>query len=145
MDDQEGHMTKTEKKEILLRYTAIERRIKRLSDEKKRWEEKATSISPSYSAMPKSAGEDKVQSAVCRIIELEQQMDQEIDAQIDLRGIIDAAISGLGDERLQDLMRYRYIDDMKWEEVSDKLCLDCRWVLRLHARALDRLTIESHY
>lgn len=129
-------MTKTEKKEILLRYTAIERRIKRLSDEKKRWEEKATSISPSYSAMPKSAGEDKVQSAVCRIIELEQQMDQEIDAQIDLRERIKLAISDLQDERLQDIMQYKYIAGKTLEWIAVEMHYSYKQICRLHEHAL---------
>ena len=81
-------MTNGEKKAILMKYQDIERRINRLLDEKKRWEEKATSVSPVYSDMPKGGTSDKVQTAVCRIIELEQDIDREVDAQIDLRGKI---------------------------------------------------------
>ena len=51
----------------------------------------------------------------------------------------------LEDGRLRDVMRYRYIDGMKWEQIAVVMRLDYRWVLRLHGRALCKLTIESHY
>lgn len=139
-------MTNGEKKAILLNYRAIERRINRLLDEKKRWEEKATAVTPAYSDMPKGGGSaDKVQSAVCRIIEIEEMLNRQIDALADLREYIETALAGLPDEKLRDVMRYRYIDGMKWEEVAVAMHIDYRWVLRLHGRALAELTIESHY
>ena len=138
-------VTNAEKKAVLLEYQAIERRIKRLQVEKQGWMEKATAVSPNLSDMPKGAGRDKIQHAVERIWEIEKRLDQEIDAQVDLRNRIESAVEGLGDGRLRDVMRYRYIDGMKWEEVAVAMHVDYRWVLRLHGRALAQLTIESHY
>lgn len=134
-------MTNGEKKAILMKYQDIERRINRLLDEKKRWEEKATSVSPVYSDMPKGGTPDKVQTAVCRIIELEQDIDREIDAQIDLRVKIEAAVFGMQDEKLRDVIRYRYIDGMKWEEVAVTMHYSYMQICRFHGRALREIML----
>ena len=135
-------MTNGEKKAILLQYQAIERRINRLLDEKKRWEEKAVAISPSYSDMPKGRTSDKIQSAVCRIIELEQDIDREIDEQIDLREYIKTAISELQDERLQDLMKYKYIDGKTLEWISVEMNYSYKQTCRLHGTALSDIKMS---
>lgn len=134
-------MTNAEKKAILSKYQAIERRISRLLDEKKRWEEKAKFVSPVYSDMPKGGTSDKVQTAVCRIIEIEQQLDQQIDAQVDLREKIEAAVSGLKDEKLRDVMRYRYIDGMKLREVAAEMHYSYMQVCRMNGCALEEIML----
>ena len=132
-------MTNGEKKAILLEYRAIERRINRLIDEKAAWNAKATATTSSFSDMPRSGGgSDKIQTTV-------EKLDHEIDALVDLRNRIETAVEKLEDGRLRDVMRYRYIDGMKWEQIAVVMRLDYRWVLRLHGRALCKLTIESHY
>lgn len=136
-------VTNAEKKAVLLEYQAIERRIKRLQSEKQGWLEKATAVSPNLSDMPKSGGTDKIQNAVCRIADIEADINREIDRQIDLRERIEAAIHAIPDGRLRDLMRYRYMDGKKFEEIAVAMHLDYRWVRRLHGRALSKLTLES--
>lgn len=136
-------MTIEEKKAVLMRYQHLERRIARMVDEKRRWQEKATAMSPVYSDMPKSRGPDKIQNAVCRIIELENDINREIDAQIDLRRQIESAVNNLEDDRLRDIVRRRYIDGITWDDISKELSLDERWVRRLNARAIRELTLES--
>ena len=137
-------MTNEEKKAILKQYIGLEKRIARLLDEKKKWKEKAEAISPVYSDMPKAGGCDKIQNAVCQIVDLEQDINREIDAQVDLRRQIEAAVKQMDDEKLRDIVRYKYIDGMTWEQIAVKMNYDYRWTLRLHGRALTRLTIESH-
>ena len=134
-------MTNGEKKAILMKYQDRERRTNRLLDEKERWEDKDTSVPPVYSDMPKGGTSDKVQTAVCRIIELEQDIDREVDAQIDLRGKIEAAVSGMQDEKLRDVIRYRYIDGMKWEEVAEAMYYSRMQICRFHGRALREIML----
>ena len=104
-------MTNGEKKAILLEYRAIERRFNRLIDEKAAWNAKSTATTSSFSDMPRSGGgSDKIQTTVEKIIEIEEKLDHEIDALVDLRNRIEAAVEKLEDGRLRDVMRYRYID-----------------------------------
>ena len=130
-------MTNGEKKAILLEYRAIERRINRLIDEKAAWNAKATATTSSFSDMPRSGGgSDKIQTTVEKIIEIEEKLDHEIDALVDLRNRIEAAVERLEDGRLRDVMRYRYIDGMKWEQIAVEMHYSYMQVCRLHGKAL---------
>ena len=130
-------MTNGEKKSILLEYRAIERRINRLIDEKAAWNAKATATTSSISEMPRSGGgSDKIQTTVEKIIEIEEKLDHEIDALVDLRNRIEAAVEKLEDGRLRDVMRYRYIDGMKWEQIAVEMHYSYMQVCRLHGKAL---------
>ena len=124
-------MTNGEKKSILLEYRAIERRINRLIDEKAAWNAKATATTSSFSDMPRSGGgSDKIQTTVEKIIEIEEKLDREIDA------LVEAAVEKLEDGRLRDVMRYRYIDGMKWEQIAVEMHYSYMQVCRLHGKAL---------
>lgn len=130
-------MTNGEKKSILLEYRAIERRINRLIDEKAAWNAKATATTSSFSDMPRSGGgSDKIQTTVEKIIEIEEKLDHEIDALADLRNRIETAVERLEDGRLRDVMRYRYIDGMKWEQIAVEMHYSYMQVCRLHGKAL---------
>lgn len=132
-------VTNAEKKVILLEYQAIERRINRLQAEKQGWMEKATAVTPVLSDMPKGGGTDKIQNAVCRIADIEQQINREIDRQIDLRDRIETAICAIPDGRLRDLMRYRYIDGLTWEKIAVEMEISYQWVCKLHGDALKEI------
>ena len=129
-------MTNAEKKAILLEYQAIERRINRLLDEKRGWMEKATAVNPVLSDMPKGGGTDKIQNAVCRIADIEADINREIDRQIDLRERIETAICAIPDGRLRDLMRYRYIDGLTWEQIAVEMHYSYVHICRMHGQAL---------
>lgn len=129
-------VTNAEKKAILLKYQAIERRIKRLQAEKQGWMEKATAVTPVLSDMPKGGGADKIQNAVCRIADIEADINREIDRQIDLRERIETAICAIPDGRLRDLMRYRYIDGLTWEQIAVEMHYSYVHICRMHGQAL---------
>lgn len=134
-------MTNEEKKAILKQYIGLEKRIARLLDEKKKWKEKAEAISPVYSDMPKAGGCDKIQNAVCQIVDLEQDINREIDAQIDLRRRIEAAVKQMDDEKLRDVMMYRYIDGLKLEEIAIETSYSYMQIYRLHKKAISEIML----
>ena len=134
-------MTNEEKKAILKQYIRLEKRIARLLDEKKKWKEKAEAISPVYSDMPKAGGCDKIQNAVCQIVDLEQDINREIDAQIDLRRRIKAAVKQMDDEKLRDVMMYRYIDGLKPEEIAIEMSYSYMQIYRLHKKAISEIML----
>lgn len=134
-------MTNEEKKAILKQYIGLEKRIARLLDEKKKWKEKAEAISPVYSDMPKAGGCDKIQNAVCQIVDLEQDINREIDAQIDLCRRIEAAVKQMDDEKLRDVMMYRYIDGLKLEEIAIEMSYSYMQIYRLHKKAISEIML----
>ena len=137
-------MTSEEKKAILLEYRRLDARINRAIAEQQRWRDLAIRITPVYSGMPRGGGSgDKLLDAVQHIADMEADIDREIDRLVSLRQTIEASIAAVQDERLRDILRRRYIDGDRMERIAVDLCLDYRWVRRLHARALARLTLES--
>ena len=114
-------------------------------EELQRLKSRAEKITSSVSGMPKGGNQgDRLQLAVDRICELEERLNGKIDAAVKRRKEMEAAITTVEDKTLQLLLQYRYIDGMTWEQIAVKMNYDYRWTLRLHGRALTRLTIESH-
>ena len=138
-------MTKSEKVDILRTYKDIDRRIKMLLDEKERWMERATSITPVYKQAPVSGGDGsgKIQSAIEKIDEIERELVDEIGRLADLRQIIVKGIAGIRSCKLRNLMTYRYIQGMTLERTAYEMGMDERWVRRLQSRAINQLTLES--
>lgn len=140
-------MTAEEKKAWLKQYACTERRINRLLAEKAEWMSKAEAVTQVYSSQPRApggAGGGRIPRSVEKIMELEQQIDAEIDRKVDMRTAIENAIAGVADEKLQDVLRMKYIDGKTIEEIADDMNYDLRWVKRLHARAIDQLATVSH-
>ncbi len=138
-------MTNQEKKKWLLEYRRLEQNIERDMEELQRLESRAEKITSMVSDMPKGSQQgDSLQRSVEKICELKVSLNQRIDAAVEKRKEIETVIETLEDKTLQLLLRYRYIDGMTWEQITVKMRYDYRWVLRLHGRALERLTIESH-
>ena len=138
-------MTNQEKKKWLLEYRKLEQNIERDMEELQRLESRAEKITSMVSDMPKGSQQgDSLQRSVEKICELKVSLNQRIDAAVEKRKEIETVIETLEDKTLQLLLRYRYIDGMTWEQIAVKMRYDYRWVLRLHGRALERLTIESH-
>lgn len=135
-------MTKAEKVQYLKQYKTLDRRINRLLEELARWRAKAEAISPVCSDMPRGgASEDRIAIAIERIIELEQEINAEIDRFVDLRRTIELYIETIPDDKLRELMRYRYIDGFAWDEVAERMHYSGRQAYRLHGAALSALDI----
>lgn len=139
----------TEGVKIWLRsYRYLKNEVERLEEELAEWRSKAEKMTRELSGMPSgSGGGDKVPACVEKIWELERKLSAKLSDMVEQRQAIERAIEALPDKQKQ-LMRYRYIDGMKWEKVAVEMNMEYRWVLRIHGRALQeicKLTIESHY
>lgn len=137
-------MTNQEKKQWLTEYRRLEAACDALINERARWMSRAAKVTPAYTDLPRSSGGDRIQTAVDRILEIDAQIEREIATIERRRADTIEAIRSVADARLRTLLKLRYIDGCKWEEIAVKLSLDYRWILRLHGKALSNLTIESH-
>lgn len=81
--------------------------------------------------------------AKCRVTELEQALDREIDQQVDDRQAMEMAIRTVTDDRLRLLLEYRYFDQLSWEELAEKMNYSYQHVFRLHKQALQALQTEE--
>jgi len=92
--------------------------------------------------MPRGRGEP-ISSQQRYIEQLEELSDLYEDKKADFvetQIAIERAISSLPPE-LRLLMRYRYVDGLKWEEVNEKMHISHMTSVRMHKMALKKLEI----
>lgn len=125
-------------KEYLRQYGQIEREIERLLEERQRWVDLATRITPAYSDTPKGgqSGDGKIPAAVEKIVEQERRIDARFRELMAVLDDIEGKIAGLEDERQREILRRRYIAGQKWEEIAREMHYGYQWVCKLHGRAL---------
>lgn len=128
-----------EKKQWLSRYCHLDQHIQQKADEITTWRTRAEKITPNYWGEPRGGGEDHIQSAVEIILQLEGEIDQEINALVALKREIQGAIQTVEDPTLQQLLEYRYLHGLTWEQVAERMDYSDRWVRKLHGEALCRL------
>lgn len=140
-------MDNKEKCRYLNQYRIMHMEIDQITKELQRWQDLATRISPSYSDMPHGGGSDKVQTAAVEVAELTDKLNQKLHQAIMVQENIKKLLESLDDIKLRQLMSYRYINGMRWEEIAVRMDFNYRWVLRLHRKALNQISeqaIESH-
>ena len=78
-----------------------------------------------------------------KIWEYEQKINQKIDRLVDLKAAIDEALEKMdsADERL--LLKYRYLKNESWEDISYELNVSYRTVHRIHASALNNFSVPE--
>lgn len=140
-------MDNKEKCRYLNQYRIMHIEIDQITKELQRWQDLATRISPSYSDMPHGGGSDKVQTAAVEVAELTDKLNQKLHQAIMVQENIKKLLESLDDIKLRQLISYRYINGMRWEEIAVRMDFNYRWVLRLHRKALNQISeqaIESH-
>lgn len=137
-------MTNQDKIAWLRRYREAVAEQNRIMDEIKSWRSLAERVSPTLSGMPAGGGgPGRMIAAVEHINALEAELAGQLVERVATRREIGQAIGRVPDERLARLLRLRYIEGLRFEEISVQEHIEYRWVRRLHKRALEKLTLES--
>lgn len=135
-------MTSEQKIEWLKNYRALDAKIESLTEDLQVWNARATKITATISQEPKaSSSGDQLQRCVDKICELREEISQEVDKLRQRRQQIEAAIRTLEDERYRDLLWYRYIEGMTWDEIAVKMYYSRMQVCRFHGRALNKIKL----
>lgn len=131
-------------KEYLSQYGWIERNIRRLEEEKERWQQRALHITPSWSDAPGGgSGEDKIQTAVEKACIIEDKIVAEIDRLVDLRQKIMTVIAAVPDSAQRELLERRYIQLQSLERIAVEMNYSYVHVKRLHGWALQRIQVPK--
>ena len=137
-------------KEYLRQYGQIEREIERLLEERQRWVDLATRITPAYSDAPAGSqnSDGKIPAAVEQIIRWEDELEHRVKALITLRQEIDGVFRRLENPDYRTVLQLRYIQGLTWEKVAEEMHYSYQWVCILHGRALQALkeciTVDSN-
>lgn len=132
------------KVEWLRRYRDAQRAERRLIEELAQLRAEAASVTQALTGMPGSGDGQAIPRAVERILDAQQRLAAEAARCAAARAEVKAAIDTVADPLRRDILTRRYILGQRWERIAAELDRDMRWVLRLHHRAVDDLTIESH-
>ena len=138
-------MTYDEKLAFLRRYRDAQRTMRRCMEELEQLRSEAASVSQALSGMPSGGGDGQaIPRAVERIDDAESRLVSAYGAALSELNRVKTAIDTVPDPLRLDILTRRYILGQRWERIAADLDRDLRWVLRLHHRAVDELTIESH-
>lgn len=133
------------KKEFLQRYLANEKEIARLEEELESWESRAERVNACLDSIRGTSGDDRIQYAVDMLCELRAALYDRLIDSTEIRLDIEKCLAQIDDSRLKLIMEYHYIDNLVWEQVAEKMELEYRWLMRLHNRALDSITIPDRW
>lgn len=131
--------------EWLRRYREAVRAERRLIEELSQLRAEAASVSQALSGAPGGGGDGQaIPRAVERIADAESRLASAYGAALAVRQQVKDAIDTVADPLRRDILTRRYILGQRWERIAAENDRDLRWVLRLHHRAVNELTIESH-
>ena len=123
-----------EKQEYLKSYTQMKLSIKCIEEELKELYEISKSI--------KDMEYCKVKNLVTQIVDLENKKIKETDNLLKKRKEIEEKIRSVKDEKCQLLLKYRYLMNLTWEDVAEKMFFCYQYVFILHKKALGMIDIE---
>lgn len=139
-------MTNKEKKEWLKRYGELDTEINSLLREQESWRALLLRITPAYTQTAKGSSDPhSKENVIARIAELEDEINETIDKRLDVRAEINAAIERVQSDRQRTLLRMRYIEGKKWDDIAEAMHydIDGRKVFSLHGRALLSLKTDT--
>lgn len=134
-------MTYEDKIKYLRRYRNAICEINRLEDEIVKWRSLAEKVTASLALAPGGSTGDRIPSAVEHIEQCIAKRERELSALCVLRDQIGKAIETVADERLARLLRLRYIDNLRIEEIAEQEHIDFRWTQKLLRRGIEKMAV----
>ena len=104
--------------------------------------ELATSCTAVLSDMPRNPnhGTSKVENCVMKIIEVQEGLQDDINALVELKKEIMATIHAVEDMELQTLLEKRYLCFLSWERIAVEMHYSIQHIYRMHETALTAVT-----
>lgn len=130
------------KKEYLWGYQRAKRQMERLEEELA--ELRLDKMCPSViqDGMPHASGGGDLSGYAARVDALERKILKARYKRIQRFKEIRDRIERLEDENEKDVLVYRYIRGMKWEDIAVKMNIGYRHVLRMHGKALENFKMS---
>ena len=128
-------------KEYLMQAYRIDQRINSKLEQIGALHDLATKATVTYSDMPKSPNRSgsRIEDAIIKIIDLEDEINKDIDRLVDLKTDITHLIKNLDSHEYQIILEQRYLYFKSWEQISVDLGYSIQHTFRLHDAALTEL------
>lgn len=136
-------VTIEEKKQELRRYRLLLKRIERKEQERRRWLELGTTITPIYSDMPKAQNtSNKVEQAGIACAQIAEELSQDICELTKEKRHIERAIRSVEDKKLRLILEKHYIDGLTFEKIAEDMYFSERQIRRLHLKVLGEMSFN---
>ncbi len=142
-------MNKLTAQEFLRQAYRLDELIKSNQEELNKLREQVVTISAINYAKEKIQSSPQSEAlfsrTIMKIIDLEESIQADIDKLFNLKLEIRTAINNVEntDERL--LLRCRYLNFLKWDEICEEMHLSMRTVFRIHMSALQNIVVPAEY
>lgn len=105
----------------------------------------ATKCTSTITGMPgnPNRGKDSIGDIIAKIVDLQEEINRDIDALVDLKAEIYSVIRAIDNVECQTLLELRYLSFMRWEEIAVQLNYGMENVYRLHRKALNLVSVPS--
>ena len=137
-------LTENEKKKLFLKsYMQAKNDVFRL--EMQLAELRLNKLTPSMvpdDGMPHASGISDLSDYAARVDELERELLQKRYKRIRAFQKVQEAIEAMENDREKEILTYRYLQGMKWEEIAVKMGYSWQHVHKIHASALKNLKMR---
>lgn len=107
--------------------------------------ELATTCTSVLTGMPRnpSGSTSHMADAICKIVDLQNEINRDIDKLVDLKKEIMGVIKAVSNPEHQTLLEKRYLCFLSWEKIAVDMGYDLRYTHKLHNWALEECSIPA--
>ena len=130
-------------KEYLSQAFHIDQRISSKLSQVMRLREAATNCTATLTDMPRPDSPSRQQMAdtICKIVDLEREINEDIDRLVDLKAEARRTINAVSDPDQQLILELRYLCYKPWNEIMTELGYSEPTIYRLHGEALKKICV----
>ena len=130
-------------KEYLSQAFHIDQRISSKLSQVMRLREAATNCTATLSDMPRpdSPSRQQMTDTICKIVDLEREINEDIDRLVDLKAEARRTINAVSDPDQQLILELRYLCYKPWNEIMTELGYSEPTIYRLHGEALKKICV----
>lgn len=134
-------------KEYLSQAMHIDQRISSKLEQVMKLREAATKATATLSDMPRpdSPHIQAMESTICKIVDLEREINEDVDRLIDLKAEARRVINRLADPDQQLILELRYLCYKQWVEIMADLSISETSVYRIHGEALKNIVLPEKW
>lgn len=129
------------KKNYLLRYHGISIEIDQLIFSLERLQDKAERMTSFIMDMPRGGVAEDLSDIVAKKMELEERVKELLLAAMETRAEIENVIKLISNPEYRAILRYKYIENMTFEEIAEKTMYSNRNIYYIHDKAVKSLVI----
>jgi DNA-directed RNA polymerase specialized sigma subunit len=132
-------------KEYLAQAYRIDQRINSKLEQVASLRELATKATSTLSDMPHNPtwNTRSMENIICKMVDLENEINTDIDNLVDLKGGIMTAIKRIENPESQMLLELRYLCFKSWEQIAVDMGYNSKYIFRLHDKALEKVLISK--